>query len=1109
MAETTGNPSIQYLTDDTIVLYSEDRVCDDSRDINLHFDNRIYPYARGVYDQNYFGSIFAEHCNCGIVKTKGVVCHNCGSKVLDDREKYHRFGRIELPMYYCSELKFKAFRSFLDKHFNKIVMRLDTELRSIFTAPFSHVPSNRINKFRFDSLQFEYEPDSDTLVGTDKITDISKCSFEGIEKIFKKYKQDGLNEYLSYVNKMVLVIPQHMRPISPKFSRTGKKDWEIHEISTAYQNIIAACNEYYDKVKDGLEDDPVKHTLFLSILRTFVGRCLHKLSKLLRSSKQNLARMMFSSRIPNSGRAVIVADPNIDIDKISVPRHLFYEACGKEFVKFIQEKYNIDERKALYLYQTQSNSIEIQSLFDDFVNGDIDKGGTRKGKYIIINRQPSLHEYSMMCCKVVLSNDYTLGLPLELCRPLGGDFDGDTIAWYVVNDDMVDICIDRMSPSRQVFQKKSHLPLFMPEQDILSGLIIGTRIRRESPGKLRRFDSVESAEEFRRENPDKLKIQSLIEINGKETTIGREILGNYFNCDLNEYLESYEGYYDEPATDEDHQHLTGKNIVPLYMKLTELDDQADRVHRISKIRQFAEKVGTIYGVTPLTLEDMSKVTADSKNLDMIRKIAEDDNLTQNEKNVSMRDYYTKYTKELKKRLEKDMPDVVQRLDETAKSKLKQLMELASYQINVDLVGNVSIAETTMINGMSENDFQNHAIENRAVFGIKNAGTPESGSLTRQFVFLAFNYNFVEGKEDKKNTGIWIPANQADGRTLLDGTRFHSTNPNDDSRVIVRSLVSKSKGFPAKTITADLLSNPEMYEYTHGDNIGVSMITSLTEGLTQGALSLKHGGNLKIMYMGSELRAPFDCELDDSGEFFITVKELGGNGRTLNYFKPSNWVKSFSPKDRYKEGDVLGYAYLVSTPVAHLQALIKFIKARAVNPKKQYERNQILFSQCYAVNSGKVHFTVDNGKPKLFIGDKEYLMNTKCMYHIYEGQEVHEFDRISNGTCDMSYIFNHYSKDTVTPYYYFRDQINLLNGGLAGELLELLYVLTISRNEEDEVCIDGVISSIHEKSSFFTKIAFQDSQKSFKQVTPEGIELEPDNMSAIVLPLLLNNTIDSL
>lgn len=1104
--EIVGNPTVQYLTDDLIVQYSEDRVCDEYHDLNLQHDNRVVPYPRGIYDASYFGSVFEHQCNCGIVKTEGVTCHNCGSKVLDKREKYHRFGRIELPFYYCSELKFKKMRDFLDGCFSKIIFKFETNLRTLFMAPFSRVNQSRINKFRFDTVQFEYDLASDTLIGTDAITDVNKCSFEGLIAIFKKYKKESLDEFMTFINRMIIVIPSFMRPAKPVITKGGGKNWEIHEISIAYKNIIYVANFYYDKIMPTLEADDVTHTLYRGVARTFIGRCMHKLSRVLRSSKENLARTLFKTRIPDSGRSVIVADPNIDIDKVAVPRHLMYEACADEFIKYISERYDINESKADYLYRTQANSIEIQSLFDDFVNGDIDKGGTRRGKYVVINRQPSLHEYAMMCCKVQLTNDYTLGLPLELCAPLGGDFDGDTIAWYVVKDELIDLCVERMSPSRQVLQKKNHMPLFMPEQDIMSGLIIATRTRREK-GKVKNFDNVEQAEEYRKANPDKLKIQSIIEIDGKETTIGREILGHYFNVDLTDYLENYNGYYDEKAKDEDHQHLTPKNIVPLYMKLSEMDD---RVDRITKIRQFAEKVGTIYGVTPLTLEDMSLVTADSKNLDMIRKIAEDDTLTQNEKNVSMRDYFAKYKKEIQGRLKKDMPDVVQRLDETAKSKLDQLMELASYQINVDLYGNVSIAETTMINGMSENDFQNHAIENRAVFGIKNAGTPESGFLTRQFVFLGFNYKYSD-KEDPDNKGIWIPANQADGRTLLDGTKFFSNDPSDTTKIYVRSIVSKSSKLRKNTFTGDLLSNPDKYEYHNGNNIGVSMITSLTEGLTQGALKLKHGGNLKIMYIGSQLIAPYDCELDDSGEYFLTVKEIGGEGRVRTYLKPSNWTKSFSPKDRYKEGDSLGYAYLVSTPVAHLQQLIAFVRARSAAPKKPYEKNIIkpMFSQCYAVNNGKVHFNVDNNSPKLMIGDKEYKINPSCMYYVYDGQEVSEMDRICNGTLDMSYVFDHYGKDEITPFYYFRDQFNRLMPGIVSELIEFLYVLTINRNEEDEICIDGVVSSIHDKSSFFTRVAFQDAQKSFKKLGPEGIDLGDDPMSSMVLPLLLNNSLDNL
>lgn len=81
-----------------------------------------------------------------------------------------------------------------------------------------------------------------------------------------------------------------------------------------------------------------------------------------------------------------------------------------------------------------------------------------------------------------------------------------------------------------------------------------------------------------------------------------------------------------------------------------------------------------------------------------------------------------------------------------------------------------------------------------------------------------------------------------GRTSPSGKVYPDkpiVNGSEDDLVPVRSIVTKRTG-DLSTITPDLIG--KKFSFTDGAAIGLSFATSLTEGTTQSALGLKHGGH---------------------------------------------------------------------------------------------------------------------------------------------------------------------------------------------------------------------------------------------------------------------------
>lgn len=395
--------SLDILTDEGIIDYTrrgnKNFILSDHRDIN---DKNKYlcPYRRGVYDPEIFGSAYSDRCYCG--KLRGLSkepCPECGAAVLSESESLRRFARIELPFYYLNDLRFGVFKEFIDNLFSdcKIITKFTDEPAKL---GYSTGRSKRLNQKVYDSCQFEYDPASKELVITDVITDVDKCSYEGLMAIISEHFPGSLNQYKDFINRLYIVMPASMR--APSIIRRGiTKHPVIPRLSVWYEVILRLCcsanleakTSNYDRVMKMLKT-PGERVKYTALLRALLNVGKREATSLLNTSKENLARIMHSVRTKNSMRCPIVPSTTLPIDEIQVPRHLAYEMCRSGFVKFLIEQYNFTEEQAVFSTMNEYDNEDLQRAFDEYINGNPNKGIPQQ--CVIINRPPSLHEYNMI-----------------------------------------------------------------------------------------------------------------------------------------------------------------------------------------------------------------------------------------------------------------------------------------------------------------------------------------------------------------------------------------------------------------------------------------------------------------------------------------------------------------------------------------------------------------------------------------------------------------------------------------------------------------------------------------------------------------------------------------
>lgn len=368
--------SLELLTDDAIVDYSKsdgkDRILYNHRDLNLKYDG-VQPIANGVYDVDIFGSPMEDRCICGKIRQPSPEpCPNCGARVFTREEALRRFARIELPFYYVNDLRFDIFKELFDDIFKESKIKLDFFGDDLRRNGYSARGAKKLGIKVFDTCQFEYFPETKELKISEFITDENLCSYEGLLKIITEHFPAREVEFRKLINRYYLVQPAIMRPFTLAV-KDGKKVMGSHKLSIWYSIIIRLfCVE--DKKANDLNYEeviskfttPGEKVRYTALLRALLNTGKKEATELLNTSKENLARDLYSVRTKNSARCPIVPSTTLAIDEIGIPTHIAYEMCREGFIEHLQKELNFTKKEALKATKEEYNNPETLRMFKEY-----------------------------------------------------------------------------------------------------------------------------------------------------------------------------------------------------------------------------------------------------------------------------------------------------------------------------------------------------------------------------------------------------------------------------------------------------------------------------------------------------------------------------------------------------------------------------------------------------------------------------------------------------------------------------------------------------------------------------------------------------------------------
>jgi len=262
-----------------------------------------------------------------------------------------------------------------------------------------------------------------------------------------------------------------------------------------------------------------------AVAATGQRRRLKSLSDMLKGKQGRFRQNLLGKRVDYSGRSVIVAGPELKMFQCGLPKTMALELF-KPFVigRLIDQELAHNIRSATRMIEMSEAA--VWDALDEVI----------KGKYVLLNRAPSLHRLSIQAFQPVLIEGKAIQLHPLVCKGFNADFDGDQMAVHLpLSEKAQTEAREIMASSKNLLKPADGSPILHVEQDIVLGCYYLTY---ERPGakveKPRSFASLDEA--IMALDARKIALQTRVEIpfrgELRATTMGRLLFNEIFPEDF-------------------------------------------------------------------------------------------------------------------------------------------------------------------------------------------------------------------------------------------------------------------------------------------------------------------------------------------------------------------------------------------------------------------------------------------------------------------------------------------------------------------------------------------------------------------------------------------------
>ena len=171
---------------------------------------------------------------------------------------------------------------------------------------------------------------------------------------------------------------------------------------------------------DALIDSAMRRGSATAAVATGQKRTLKSLADMLKGKQGRFRQNLLGKRVDYSGRSVIVVGPKLSLGECGLPKHVALELF-KPFVigNLIAKALAHNIKSATRLIEQELP--EVWQALEEEIDG----------KYVLLNRAPTLHRLSVQAFKPILIEGKAIQIPAMVTAAFNADFDGDQMAVHL------------------------------------------------------------------------------------------------------------------------------------------------------------------------------------------------------------------------------------------------------------------------------------------------------------------------------------------------------------------------------------------------------------------------------------------------------------------------------------------------------------------------------------------------------------------------------------------------------------------------------------------------------------------------------------------------------
>ncbi|MHB8710613.1 MAG: DNA-directed RNA polymerase subunit beta' [Minisyncoccota bacterium] len=295
------------------------------------------------------------------------------------------------------------------------------------------------------------------------------------------------------------VIPPALRPmvaleggrhatsdVNDLYRRVINRNNRLKKLLTIHAPEVILRNEkrILQEAVDALLDNSIRKSGAAAGAMTLAQRRpLKSLADYLKGKQGYFRQNLLGKRVDYSGRSVIVVGPDLELDECGLPKHMALELFRPFVIAGLLERelaFNIRGAGRLI----EDGVAEVWEILEEAI----------AGKYVLLNRAPTLHRQGIQAFRPRLIEGDAIQLHPLVCPAFNADFDGDQMAVHVpLSEEAQWEAAHIMSANSNILKPGSGAPVIATSHDISLGVYWLTRVIDDAKGTGEYFASPNGA----------------------------------------------------------------------------------------------------------------------------------------------------------------------------------------------------------------------------------------------------------------------------------------------------------------------------------------------------------------------------------------------------------------------------------------------------------------------------------------------------------------------------------------------------------------------------------------------------------------------------------------